>query len=168
MQEWRKHTPEPNVIWTRGINHSDYFWLINMGLHFTLPTSLLAYIMTCSGCVIFNLTIYCHVQVCLTTRWFPGTSSIWMSLIFSLQNIGFVTSIYGNIMFSDLQKCSCWWCKSFNLMIEKVFRSLVIMVENSYTFQFRINLEIWLQGWCVFTPILQLITSFGSFCVLLV
>ena len=72
---------QKDVIWTRGINHSDYFWLINMGLHFTLPTSLLAYIMTCSGCVFFNLTIYCHVKRCLGTIWSPLTVFMRMSIV---------------------------------------------------------------------------------------
>ena len=100
-------------------------------------------LMTFSWLCHFNLTIYCHVQVCLTTRWSPGTSSIWMSLIFSLQNVGFVTSLYGNIMFSDLQKCSCWWCKSCNVGGWKSVQSLSITIENSYLKSFSKILLNW-------------------------
>ena len=123
---------QKNVIWTRGINHSDYFWLVNMGLHFNLPTSLLAYIMTCSGCVIFNLTIYCHVKRCLGTMWSPLTVFMRMSMVLPIQNCWICDISVWQYYVSDLQKCSCWWCKSCCVGGWKSVQSLSIMIENFF------------------------------------
>ena len=65
-----------------------------------------------------------------------------MSLLFSIQNVGYVTSLYGNFVFQTCKNAVVGGVKVSTLVIEKVFRSLVITIENSYIFQLRSNLEI--------------------------